>query len=230
MLKSEYRDLKVSEEVFSVGDKFGDLTIIDMHQISKYRKSYNCLCSCGNTKIIGHSRLTPKHNRRPDTSCGCNNHAHDGLVMKHKRVYGTWYLMNKRCTNPKADNYERYGGKGVYVVGEWKDNFESFLEWSLNNGYAEKLTIDRIDSKKPYSPDNCRWVDYYIQNQNKGIMKNNKTGVTGVSKYKYGYKAEIRRNELSVNLGTHKTISEAKNARMKGEEYFREHKTLIGYK
>ena len=37
----------------------------------------------------------------------------------------------------------------------------------MANGYADNLTIDRIDNNKGYSPDNCRWVDYVVQNENK---------------------------------------------------------------
>ena len=51
-----------------------------------------------------------------------------------------------------------YGGKGIRVCQEWLDNPELFEEWSLENGYEDNLTIDRIDSTKDYCPDNCRWV------------------------------------------------------------------------
>lgn len=32
------------------------------------------------------------------------------------------------------------------------------MEWALTHGYDDSLTIDRIDSKKGYEPENCEWV------------------------------------------------------------------------
>jgi hypothetical protein len=81
----------------------------------------------------------------------------NGETVKHSRIYHAWYQMIKRCYNPKNDNYNRYGGKGITVCKEWIDSFQSFLNWALSNGYSDKLTIDRVESDKPYEPSNCRW-------------------------------------------------------------------------
>ncbi len=219
------------KELLPIGLKLGHLEIIEVKQNGKQRKSYLCKCDCGNIKVLPHKQLIPNKARpRADRSCGCKAYAHKGIIMENKRLYGIWYQMNKRCSNPKAENYERYGAQGVYVVDEWKNDYTAFYKWSMENGYKDNLTIDRIDLNKPYSPDNCRWVDYNTQNQNKGLFKSNKTGVTGVSKYKYGYKAAIRRDGLQLNLGTFKTLEEAKSERLKAEQYYADHKTLKGFK
>jgi hypothetical protein len=76
-----------------------------------------------------------------------------------------------RCTNPKADNYARYGEKGITVCDEWLHDYMAFREWALANGYEEHLTIDRIDGTKGYSPDNCRWATYHEQNLNRTVNK-----------------------------------------------------------
>ena len=43
-----------------------------------------------------------------------------------------------------------YGERGIEVCNEWKNDFQSFYDWAINNGYNENLTIDRIDNNKGY--------------------------------------------------------------------------------
>jgi hypothetical protein len=75
--------------------------------------------------------------------------------------------MKMRCYAPSHEAYERYGGKGLTVCDEWKDNFKGFREWAINNGYEQHLTIDRKDNEKGYDLNNCRWVTYAVQERNK---------------------------------------------------------------
>lgn len=88
------------------------------------------------------------------------------LTNKPERIKRIWRTMIARCCNPSYNKYVSYGAKGIKVCDEWKD-FRSFKDWSLNNGYNDNLTIDRIDNEKGYSPSNCRWVTMKQQNRNK---------------------------------------------------------------
>lgn len=85
---------------------------------------------------------------------------------KHTRLYNIWLCMRARCSNPRNPNYKHYGGRGVSVCPEW-DNYKTFSEWAKNNGYADSLTIDRVDVNGNYCPENCRWVTVKEQQNNK---------------------------------------------------------------
>ncbi len=84
--------------------------------------------------------------------------------MKHNlsktRLYSIYYGMKQRCYNPNNQHYKWYGGKGITICNEWLDDngLQRFIEWSLNNGYEENLSIDRVNPNGNYAPDNCRWV------------------------------------------------------------------------
>ena len=90
------------------------------------------------------------------------------------RLYRIWSGMKSRCLNPRNRKYNIYGGKGVKVCPEWVYSFENFRDWAVVNGYADNLTIDRIDSNGDYEPSNCRWTTYNEQNSNRSKWHWNK--------------------------------------------------------
>ena len=83
------------------------------------------------------------------------------------RLYRIWANIKTRCYNSNIPNYKRYGGRGITMCAEWKDNFQNFYDWSMSHGYSDELTIDRIDNNGNYEPSNCRWVSVKEQNRNK---------------------------------------------------------------
>lgn len=97
------------------------------------------------------------------------NYKHGGV---HTRLYNIWKCMRQRCSNPKSSRYSVYGAKGIKVCEEWND-FKRFHDWSMNNGYDEKLTLDRINNDLGYCPQNCRWVTYRRQENNKTNNRSN---------------------------------------------------------
>ena len=96
---------------------------------------------------------------------------------KHTKLYKVWCSMKERCSNPHNKSYRNYGAKGISVCEEWGNDFSNFQNWAINNGYGDKLTIDRIDTKQNYCPENCRWVT--TQQQNRNYSRNHKVEYNG---------------------------------------------------
>lgn len=153
------------------GQRFGRLTVIGVDDRKSRKTYFYCRCDCGNVKSVRSDSLTAGAIR----SCGClkkeqdrknltANHKHK---MSHTRPYEIWQGMKGRCYNKHDARYHRYGGRGITVCDEWKNDFTAFYEWALANGYQDNLTIDRIDNDKGYSPDNCRWSDVKSQCRNR---------------------------------------------------------------
>ena len=105
--------------------------------------------------------------------------------LSRTRIYKIWIGMKARCYNKNSVPYPYYGAKGIRVCEEWKtapDGFIRFYNWSIENGYSEKLTIDRIDPTKDYEPSNCRWADKYTQNVHLN-KEPGESGYYGISKH-----------------------------------------------
>ena len=164
-----------------IGKKFGKLTVIKNVGIDKkYNTLWLCKCDCGNEKIVARYKLTIGNTK----SCGCLKKQHCSNLHKihglsNTKIGYTWRGMKSRCYNPKNENYKNYGGRGIKVCDEWLNDFMNFYNWSINNGYKEDLSIDRINSDGNYEPNNCRWIPWKEQTRNtrrnRMITYNNET-------------------------------------------------------
>lgn len=92
----------------------------------------------------------------------CSTHGMTGM-----RIHDEWRAMKRRCYIPSQRDYAHYGGRGIGVCEEWKDDFQAFYNWAMANGYADNLTLDRKDANGNYEPSNCRWVTQKEQQNNR---------------------------------------------------------------
>lgn len=161
------------------GSDVNYLHVIKYAGRDKYHVSYFlCQCICGEFTIVDSYSL--RHNQIK--SCGCknkefiNNEFHlthgDSKRGNISHLYMIWSDMKYRCTNPKNRKYYRYGARGIKVCDKWLDKehgYENFKSWALENGYKDNcgLSIDRIDVDGNYCPENCRWADNKMQQNNK---------------------------------------------------------------
>lgn len=89
---------------------------------------------------------------------------HGGFGTK---LYGAWAAMIRRCNNPNSHYFKEYGGRGIVVCDEWRNDFSKFKSWATVNGYREGLSLDRINTNGNYEPSNCRWVTMKVQQNNR---------------------------------------------------------------
>ena len=86
---------------------------------------------------------------------------------RNTRLYGIYAGMKGRCYNINNKRYKNYGKRGIKVCKEWLDDFMAFYNWSINNGYKDNLSIERIDVNKDYEPSNCCWIPLSKQSKNR---------------------------------------------------------------
>lgn len=134
------------------GQRFGMLTVTGkLPERLGEKVQWWCKCDCGNLANCTTSNLRGEKS----TSCGCVRTKHNG---KGTRLFRIWAGMKDRCHNPNSKYRERYGGRGIIVCDEWREDFAVFRDWALSHGYDEALTIDRQENDGPYAPTNCQWL------------------------------------------------------------------------
>ena len=173
------------------GKKFGKLSVVKYLGGSKWK----CKCECGNETIVRRDYLKTGHTQ----SCGCLHNKYGGNV-KTDRLYRLYRGIIQRTTTLRKDNHNHtYIEKGIVMCDDWRNDFNKFKEWALENGYdylktANEQTIDRIDNNKGYCPENCRFISRKENNQN----EHKKKGIICLSKEQQLEIIYLYKNRLSL--------------------------------
>lgn len=138
-----------------IGKKYGNLTILSEDKeisLIKKRRYVKSICDCGNIK----SRCFSKIKNGYITKCAnCKLKTHGEYKSL---LYFRWQNIKNRCFNKNYHQWELYGGRGITMCNEWKNDYTKFRDWALVNGYKPELQIDRTNNNGNYEPNNCRWV------------------------------------------------------------------------
>lgn len=150
------------------GQKFGRLTVIERDTSRTGRAYWICKCSCGTVKSICGKELRNSKTK----SCGCYNRevfCHKTHGQRHTKIYNVWRNMRDRCFNPKRVGYKNYGGRGITVCEEWRNDFQPFYDYvsKLEHFGEGGYTLDRINVNGNYEPGNVRWATDAQQRRNR---------------------------------------------------------------
>jgi len=219
---------------YCIDQEIGDNNIKFIKEVNPYKRPDGreerkalFLCHCGNEWETTIHQVSSND----IVSCGCkrfgkSNHGYKHGLSKHL-LYVKYNSMIKRCYNKNDKSFKIYGGRGITVCEEWKNDFKAFYDWSIANGWTKDLTIDRIDNNKGYEPSNCRWATLSIQNRNKRKQENRTSQYVGIyySKRDSVFISKICVNNKQKHIGSFIDEFDAAQAR---DQYIIDNK-LVGF-
>lgn len=176
--KQKYMNTKIIHPAQICGKKFTRLTITKFHcfrerksKDGKIKKDpfYECVCDCGNVRIVNYYNLTKT--KETTKSCGCLSSEELGKRSKKHGYNGTpifkvWCSMIERCYTSTHKEYHRYGGRGISVCDKWRESFLEFLN-DMGDRPNSLHSIDRINNDLNYCKENCRWATKKEQIRNR---------------------------------------------------------------
>lgn len=127
-----------------------------------------CQCDCGSDPVIKRGDSLKNGHAK---SCGClhlevsrSNFITHG--DSYTKLYAVYRSIIDRCYNVNNKRFADYGGRGIDVCDQWKNDYGVFKQWAIMSGYEEGLSIDRIDNDVGYNESNCRWATRKTQQNN----------------------------------------------------------------
>lgn len=196
-----------------IGDKFGELKVVGFKKDpDKKSNTIWVECSCGEKFAIEESRLRNCYRREGRKRLGqkvclkCARRMHSGYVAvcpddKHrKRLRKKMEGALNRCTNPNADQWENYGGRGIGIYEPWTNGKKGKLEFlkylmSLPGWEDPNLQLDRCDVDGNYEPGNIRFVTPSTNCLNKRSVAEMQTRINELEQEVEELKARLRKCE-----------------------------------
>lgn len=158
--------------------KYGRATILRSIGHEKNFRIVECRCDCGKVFRVRFNGLQTGNT----SSCGCLRIDHALEQVYSRQTHGesrpetpefrTWTAMKNRCLNPNADDYSKYGGRGITVCKRWRDSYQAFVT-DMGRRPGPQYSIDRIDVDGNYEPGNCRWAkqEQQVNNRRNSLKK-----------------------------------------------------------
>jgi hypothetical protein len=148
------------------GNRYGRLIAQELVRVEGKLK-WKCLCDCGRTSDVLARCLTVGHTR----SCGCFGLESKATNLQHgmhkTAIYKIWTGIISRCSNPNNQAWKHYGGRGIRICDEWRNDFMQFYA-DVGPRPSAKHSIDRYPNPNGnYEPCNVRWATQAQQIENR---------------------------------------------------------------
>lgn len=154
--KTQFQDL--------AGQKFGSWTVLKRAPTRFGRTQWFCHCDCGTERDVSAVHLKSG----ASVGCGCTRPrgaAHPMFKHGSTGIYSAWLNIIQRCENPNNKAYRNYGGRGIKLAPEWRNDFIKFRE-AMGPKPGPEYTVERIENHRGYEPGNVRWATRIEQGRN----------------------------------------------------------------
>lgn len=199
----------MSKHTEMIAQKFGRWTVLELTKVGTSGAYFLCRCSCGVERSVSGYNLRHGFSR----SCGCLAREEASLRvrenpilgacnkthgMKRTPEYAAWRGMKARCYNPNSDNYPYYGGRGITVCQQWRNNFEEF--YRDLGPRPEGYSLERKDVNGDYTTDNVVWADSSTQCNNRTVSRRITYGERTLTLAQWARETCISRSTISNRI------------------------------